>query len=215
MKTVFFYFFAFAVGAWAQFAPNNHNQKLWTTPTVGCDLLTSSPFSRASCYAESGPVSLTGSMIRSEGRSFGTLTTGWVFKPKEESEVEKYVEPFFGTAITKEEIRSVFGERALYSSKKWRFESWVSKYPGKQGWTNCEPLMDAMRGVGKGIYIGVASSCYFGQEKQQGEQEKLRQIFVGPALRYRHGKLEAGVSVEKGFGNKAKNYPAAFVAYIF
>lgn len=197
----------------------SHGFRKWSVPTVGIEGLASHSYSRFSGHAQFGKVRLTGAMVNSEGVPFGQVFTGWVFTPLNSEHTELFLEPQIGTAITESKTRLALGLRALYASPNWYLESWITKFPGPDGWTNCEPLADVMHKIYKGLYAGAVLSCYAGTLHHENHHPKqVLHMFGGGGLVYRKGPLDFGVSYEipmYGRSQGAKNYVAVFGSYKF
>jgi hypothetical protein len=183
---------------------------------VSVDTLTAGAYSRALVSDKIGNLRLGGGAVLSEGIGLRQVNLGWVWEPGKKQDREFFVEGFAGIATLKQGTRPVFGERFLYLSEDWMFESWVSQYPGLKSWTNCEPLFDAMRGVGKGIYAGVATSCYVGFATH-GHHGKHREwhFLGGPAVLWRieRWRVDVGTSLETRLPTGGKKYIGVFVTY--
>ncbi len=195
-------------------APVSNSFFRWQAPAVAVEALGSSAFSRLSAYAQFGQLRLTGATVRSEGYGFNQVTTGYVFAPLKREDTEFFVEPFVGSAFTREGSRLAVGGRFIYLSRSWFMENWTTKYSGHNGWTNCEPLADVMRHVGKGFYVGAASSCYIGTEHHEEKVERHAHFFAGPGMLYRRGKLDVGASYEFQLRGHQKFW-AMFGTYTF
>lgn len=198
------------------------HQGRWSVPAVGVEGIGSHSYSRFSGYAQFGSMRLTGAMVNSEGLPFGQVTTGWVFAPLKAEHVEFFIEPQVGSAITANKTRLVMGNRMLYQSQNWFLESWTTRFPGKDGWTNCEPLADVMHRVYKGLYFGAVTSCFVGKEHKKealaehhGPAKRVNHFFGGAGLLLRKGRLDIGLSCEVGLTHGSKNYIATFGSYTF
>jgi hypothetical protein len=209
-------------------------------PHVGMEGLASSPYSRSTGSVELGHLRLTGGEVFSEGKLFTQATAGWKLsrgKPSSDHHHSRwgYIEPQVGVAkVRGEGGRALFGVRGMYESPKWFMETWtITTNPKKEGWwTNCEPLADVFRYVGKGFYVGVVSSCFVGPEPKHGKDShpaahhppappattpgtpRVRQFFAGAGVMRRQGKTDFGVSYELPLSG-GRAYIALFGSFSF
>ncbi len=207
-------------------------------PHVGVEGIASHSYSRTTGSVELGSLRFTGGEVFSEGKIFTQGTLGWKFsrgKPSSDHHHSQwgFVEPHVGVAeVRGEGGRALFGVRGMYESPRWFMETWTITSPKKGGWTNCEPLADVFRYVGKGFYFGVVSSCFMGPEPKHGKDShpavhhppaspattpgtpRVRQFFAGAGVMRRQGKTDVGVSYELPLSG-GRAYVALFGSFSF
>lgn len=176
---------------------------------VSTEGIYSEPYKRASLSVETKGWALTPGYVSSEDRRFGFVLGGYRFK-REMEHAEMFLEPHVGFANGSAlGNTAVLGGRFELESRKWMVASWVDTYRGgKINFTTCEPLAEAVRHVGGGLYFGATSSCYLGpglEPEQTGEHhaapthpEKEYLYYVGPTASWRKGKILLGVAYEIG-----------------